>query len=114
MTRFHPLAVALSLGAMMGACDPEPDGDAGPPDSGSESCETPAFDVGDDGHADPLGVGTGEARAGRIDAADLPDFPSRLQMWEGGDFVLANEHIAMVIEDGGIVETVTCKGHCHG
>ena len=37
----------------------------------------------------------------RITADQLPDFPSGLQVWEGGDFVLANEHIAMVIEDVG-------------
>ncbi|MFK7986979.1 MAG: CehA/McbA family metallohydrolase [Sandaracinaceae bacterium] len=99
MTRsIVPLAVLFLL---LGACDPEPDSDAGPPDGGAASCEAPAFEVGDDGHAEPLAVGAGEARAGRVSAEDLPDFPSRLQMWEGGDFVLANEHIAMVIEDVG-------------
>ena len=64
-------------------------------------CEVGDFEVGDDGHADPLGVGAGAARAGRITADQLPDFPSGLQVWEGGDFVLANEHVAMVIEDVG-------------
>ena len=85
---------------------PSPEGDAGPQNDGggdgggAQSCEIQPFEAGDaDGHPDPLGVGAGEARAGRVRADQLPPFPSGLQVWEGGDFVLANEHVAMVIED---------------
>lgn len=81
------------------ACgSPSVHGDAGR--DAATSCEIQPFELGDaDGHADPLGVGPGEARAGRVRADQLPPFASGLQMWEGGDFVLANEHVAMVIED---------------
>ncbi len=95
------LALALLL---LASCDPaDPMGDDAGTDAGPPPpCELAAFEVGDpDGHPDPLGVGPGEARAGRARADQLPDFPSGLQVWEGGDFVLANEHVAMVIEDAG-------------
>lgn len=85
------------------ACDPADPGADGGTDAGPPlPCELAGFEVGDpDGHADPLGVGAGEARAGRIGADALPPFPSRLEVWGDGDFVLANEHVAMVIEDAG-------------
>ncbi|MBX3272294.1 MAG: CehA/McbA family metallohydrolase [Sandaracinaceae bacterium] len=87
---------------LLAGCDP---GDS-PPDASREDaggpCELPAFERGArDGHPDPLGVAAGEARAGRVRAEQLPAFPSRLEVWEGGDFVLANEHVAIVIEDAG-------------
>ena len=91
------LVAALAL-VSCGPDEPEPE-DAGT-DAG-EPCTVTPFELGGEGHADPLAVGAGEARAGRIDAAALPDFDSGLQVWEGGDFVLANEHVAMVIEDAG-------------
>ena len=59
------------------------------------------FEIGDDGHADPLGAVAGQARAGRISASDLPADEAGLLTWAGGDFVLANDHIAVVIEDVG-------------
>lgn len=62
-------------------------------------CELPAFEVGDQGHADPLGAAPGEARAGRLSA--IPADPSRLLTWRAGDFVLANDRVALVIEDVG-------------
>ncbi len=81
-------------------------GDGGSPDAGAD---VPAFEcsgvepflLGGDGHADPLGAGSGEARAGRLSADDLPSDPSRLLTWAAGDFVLANDRIAVVIEDVG-------------
>ncbi|MFO0696477.1 MAG: hypothetical protein U0230_23115 [Polyangiales bacterium] len=77
-------------------------GDAGQPlsqCSTDTAVQAPAFDVGGAGHADPLGVQPGQARAGRVMASQLPAFTSNLQVWEGGDFVLANEKVAIVIED---------------
>lgn len=61
-----------------------------------------AFDDGDDtGHADPLGASPGEARAGRIREDQLPVVSSGLVTWRGGDFVLANDKVALVIEAAG-------------
>ncbi len=54
-----------------------------------------------DGHPEPLGAGPSEARAGRVRAGDLPAVPSGLITWREGDFVLANDRIALVIEDAG-------------
>ena len=54
-----------------------------------------------DGHPQPLGAEPGQARAGRVRAADLPPVPSGLVTWREGDFVLANDRVALVIEDGG-------------
>lgn len=75
---------------------------------GDEPTPTPAcdlpldFEVGDDGLPDPLGtVGPGAARAGRVAAADLPATPEGLAVWAEGDFVLANDRVAMIIEDVG-------------
>lgn len=60
------------------------------------------FAAGDaTGHASPLGAGPGEARAGRVRAEDLPTVASGLITWKAGDFVLANDKVALVIEDVG-------------
>ena len=70
---------------------------------GSDCPGTPKpFSDGDDqGHPEPLGAAPGEARAGRVRGADLPPVPSGLITWQDGDFVLANNKIALVIEDAG-------------
>ncbi len=100
--RLRPLALVVFV---LAACGPADLLDDGGVDGATAPCVLDPFDVGDaDGHADPLGAGPGEARAGRVTADQLPDFPSGLQVWEGGDFVLANEHVAMVIEDVGASE----------
>ena len=66
-----------------------------------KTCGQP-FEAGDgDGHPAPLGAGPGEARAGRVRAEDLPPVPSGLVTWKAGDFVLANDKVALVIEDVG-------------
>ena len=62
---------------------------------------TPFVDGSATGHPDPLHASPTEARAGRVTAADLPDVPSGLITWKPGDFVLANDRIALVIEDAG-------------
>ncbi len=54
-----------------------------------------------DGHPDPLGAGPSEARAGRIHASQLPAVSSGLITWQDGDYVLANDKVALVIEDVG-------------
>ena len=67
-----------------------------------DECSLGPFTDGDpDGHPAPLGAGELEARAGRVRAEDLPEVPSGLAMWREGDFVLANDRIALVIEDAG-------------
>ena len=66
------------------------------------ACDLPAFAIGDpNGNATPLASGPTEARAGRVTAADLPVVPSGLITWKPGDFVLANDKVALVIEDVG-------------
>jgi len=78
---------------------PTPLEDAGPP---PPTCEaSPGVEPGDpDGHPEPLGAPAGEARAGRL--ADVPDDASGMLRWAAGDFALANDRIAVVIEDVGI------------
>jgi len=73
-------------------------------DGNKMTCAHPpgAFPEGDTtGSTDPLHAGPNEARAGRIHAADLPVVPSGLVTWKDGDFVLANDRVALVIEDVG-------------
>ncbi|HEX5062027.1 MAG TPA: CehA/McbA family metallohydrolase [Kofleriaceae bacterium] len=67
----------------------------------AKTCPGPFGDGDPNGHPDPLGASAGEARAGRIHAADLPTVPSGLITWQDGDFVLANDKVALVIEDTG-------------
>jgi hypothetical protein len=78
--------------------------DASAPDAGWATCVDPPGPIaaGDPvGHADPLGAGPVEARAGRIRADQLPPVESGLLTWADGDFVLANDRVAIVIEDVG-------------
>lgn len=102
--RAAPLALAAIASSISLACD----GDAPPTDAGSDAgppptCDTPEpFDRGDaDGDADPLAVPAGSARAGRIEAGELPEDRTGLARWAAGDFVLANERVAVLIEDTG-------------
>src|SRR5262245_8021081 len=99
MRRRASIAI-LSLLLIPAACGSD---EAMPPDAGPPPCTPPAGPaIGSlDGHPGPLGAGPNRARAGRIDAADLPAVPSGLITWKGGDFVLANDRIAIVIEDVG-------------
>jgi hypothetical protein len=84
------------------ACDPPASLDAGG-DAPPAVCEAvPVLETGDAvGHPDPLGVGVGEARAGRIDPSELPQSDSELLRWGSGEILLANEHLAMAIEEPG-------------
>jgi hypothetical protein len=66
------------------------------------ACTSEPFAAGDlQGHPVPLGAGPTEARAGRVKDGDLPPVPSGLITWKTGDFVLANDKVALVIEDVG-------------
>ncbi len=91
------LAIATAASTFLLGCGD--DGDGGP----EPSCAPDLPPDGDDtGHAAPLGAGAGEARAGRITSADqLPATTLGLETWTVGDFVLANDRVAMVIEDVG-------------
>lgn len=97
-------ALHLVTVALLAACGSPP---VTPEDAGTDAppatCDAPpTLEDGDpDGHAEPLGASAGEARAGRIDGSALPPFPSGLGTWHEGGFVLANDRVAMVIEDVG-------------
>lgn len=65
-------------------------------------CDFPlTFQTGDDGHQSPLASAPGEARAGRVSAEDLPGLGDGLAVYDAGDFVIANDHFALLIEDAG-------------
>jgi hypothetical protein len=91
---------ATPLDAAMG--DAGDLGDAPPGDDAFvvRCTEPPELARGGEG-IDPLPPVAGQARAGRAVEGDLPAFRSGLQTWQPGDFILANEHVAMVIEDVG-------------
>ncbi len=76
------------------------DGDASEDADAPVVCE--AFEpmpTGDPmGHAAPLESAAGEARAGVLTDAMLPSDPTELLLWRAGDYVLANDHVAVVIE----------------
>ncbi len=77
-------------------------GSGGTPDA-APVCDFPlTFVEGNDGEADALAVvGPGRAAAGRVAAADLPIDPKGLAVYAPGDFILANDRIAVLIEDVG-------------
>ncbi len=102
------IAVAFAVTAVTGCGDDSANvSDAGS-DAAPDSAPPPpctdsfTFDAGDPtGHADPFGVAAGEARAGRLTEGAWPADPTGLGFVRADDFVLANEHIAVVIEDVG-------------
>lgn len=68
------------------------------PDAGPLCGAPESFAVGTpEGHPSPLMAASGEARAGRIVAADLPADPDGLATWQPGDYVLANARVALVV-----------------
>jgi len=96
------LAGVLALVGAVGACSSD-DGGGG----GGGSCPTAdqGFEAGDPtGHADPFGAkAAGQARAGRVATEAMVVQPAHgRQRINVGDFVLANEKIAVYIEDKGI------------
>ncbi len=99
MKRHLILPMLATLG--LAACGGD---DAATPDARPTVCATPPapFETGDpQGHAEPLGAGATQARAGRLRADQLPPNPSDLLSWQAGDFVLANDRVAIIIEDVG-------------
>ncbi len=83
----------LLIVALLAAC--------GGDDASCPGTPKPYGDGDPEGHPQPLGAGPGEARAGRLRAEDLPPVPSGLITWAPRDFVLANNKVALVIEDVG-------------
>lgn len=98
-------ALSALVALLSVACEPEANADGGiPPDSAPARCEgeLAPFETGDpNGHADPLGATAGQARAGRLEASMLPVDRTDLAVWDAGDFVLANDRVALLIEDAG-------------
>ena len=91
---------------IVGGCSSSSDGSTadGGSDAAPPTCsDDPSLELGDpDGHPEPLGASSTEARAGRVDAAELPDDPTDLATWAPGDFLLANDRVAVLIEDVGL------------
>lgn len=71
--------------------------DTGPTCDGVDALEMPTAAP----HDDPLGAPVGEARAGVLGADDLPEDPGGLIRWAEGDLVVANNRVALVIENAG-------------
>ena len=112
-----PLALALGLAGAVGAgaagCADESTGAGSGTPGTTTTTETPQackipeapFEVGDpNGHADPLGAKkAGQARAGRIQSEDQIVQPAHgRQQIHKGDFLLANDKIAVTVEDKGL------------
>ena len=95
------MVLALSI-ARCSAEDPSTTGETTP---GSCKLEGASFEKGDPtGHADPAGAkAAGQARAGRITSASQIRQPKDArQKVHVGDFLLANDKIALYIEDKGL------------
>jgi hypothetical protein len=110
-----PIAITLVIaGGVAAGCSGDPagtsDGGSGgstTSSTGGEACDIPAaaFELGDpDGHADPFGAkAAGQARAGKIKSEDQIVQPAHdRQKIRVGDFWLANDKIAVAIEDKGL------------
>ena len=95
-------ATSNDANASDGAFDAHDDAaaDAAMPSDAAPSCKPPAlFEPGDpSGHPDPLNPPTGQARAGKLSLAQLPTKRTGLELWADGDFVLANDKVAALIE----------------
>ena len=90
------VALAAASLPLVAGCDDTTDP---PPDACSTLAKT--FAVGDpNGSSDPFGAkAAGQARVGRIKAADVKQPAHGRQQIQDGDFVLANDKIAVVVED---------------
>lgn len=102
--RFSLLVLPCFALAACGDDSTEPDGGGGGSGGGGGgTCDVGAltFEAGDEnGHADPFGAkAAGQARAGRVQAADVEQPAANRQKVEDGDFVLVNDKVAVFIED---------------
>ncbi len=62
-------------------------------------CPARSFETGSaEGDATPLTVPAGGVRAGRLEATELPTSHTGLNYWKTGDYVLANERVALIVE----------------
>jgi len=96
MNRFRMLGLCLPLLIACGDDDKSEGADAG------VVCDFALeFETGGEGSDAPLAAPAGQSRAGRIGAADLPSFPGDLSTAAAGDFVIGNDHFALIIEDAG-------------
>ncbi|MEZ4392078.1 MAG: CehA/McbA family metallohydrolase [Polyangiales bacterium] len=59
---------------------------------------TPLATGSADGAMNPLTIPAGGVRAGRLRGADFPADRTGLALWKEGDFVLANERVALIVE----------------
>lgn len=96
MTRVVPIFACL-LSVAFTSC-----GDSDPPPLPQDPCAGDVvFAAGDEGQVDPLGASATEARAGVLTADMLPVDPSGLNTFAAGDYVLANDRVALFIEPTG-------------
>jgi hypothetical protein len=107
--RWVSLAFVLAAGllALPGAvaCSSDDSADTDAAIAGQCPTESTTFDVGDPtGHADPYGAAAAaQARAGRLtDESMIVQSAHGRQKIRVGDFVLANDKVAVVIEDAGL------------
>ena len=110
---FAPLSL-VCVGLVTAACGDDSTSTGTGTTTGSGGCDASAlvFEVGDpNGSADPFGAkAAGQARAGKIKASDVPPPLHARQKFEDGDFVLANENIAVFIEDKDISDGYGRRG----
>ena len=94
------LLVALCL---VSCGEPDPPRDAGR-DTSTPTCESPpTLSSGSaEGHPAVLEAPPGMARAGRLSASAIPPDDRDVLLWRAGDYVVANDRIALVIEDVGV------------
>lgn len=103
-TSRHAALLALLLPACSGPAATPGGGGAGGAGGGAQCTSLPTLEAGDpNGHADPLGAkAAGQARAGRVASADQIVQPAHgRQQIAVGDYVLANDRIAVYVEDKG-------------
>lgn len=108
--RWHSALLTTLTVALLSCSDSTPQavdagGDAAAGEAGADveappvcTMMPPALERGsENGAANPLTVPPGAARAGRITAQQLPQDRTGLASWQAGDFVLANERVAVLI-----------------
>ena len=99
------LAAVATVCGSVGACSSDPDPETTPPPTPGEKCEgsPEAFRFPDgnaDGAPDPFGAkAAGQARAGRVrDTSQIVEHANARNKVRVGDYVLANDKIAVYIE----------------